>query len=136
MTLAGLLLRKTVECAESQDEIDGMNADDRPVGEELREYAERGSVPGIVERRDNHARVGDIEVRVARGEAEPAVINRRRHWKEDHLGFRAVFKPHPGPEVDLRVPSIDMSAHAGTKQRVRGPALATIREGLAGEFGG
>lgn len=35
-----------------------------------------------------------------------------------------------------RLAKLNMTAHAGTKQRVRGPALERIRAGLAEEFGG
>lgn len=35
-----------------------------------------------------------------------------------------------------RLGKLNMTAHAGTKQRVRGPALERIRAGLASEFGG
>lgn len=34
----------------------------------------------------------------------------------------------------LRLTKLDMPAHAGTKQRVRGAALAAIRDGIAQEF--
>lgn len=39
-------------------------------------------------------------------------------------------------EQAQRLASIDLNAHAGTKQRVRGHALASMREGIEREFAG
>ena len=66
--LPGLLLCKTMECPEPPHQVDGVYADDGPVCEEFREYPECGPVAGIVERRYDNARIGDIEIRVARGD--------------------------------------------------------------------
>jgi len=95
--LAGLLLREAVECPVPEYEIDGVYAYDRPVCEKLREHAECGPVTGIVKGRDDHARVGDVEVGVARREAYAVEVQGGRHREEDDLWFsnrlQAAFRP-------------------------------------------
>ena len=60
-----LLLRQAVQRAEAEDEVDAVNADDLAVGEELGQGIEGDAVGRIVERRNEHEAVGDVEVGVA-----------------------------------------------------------------------
>ena len=46
-----------------------MNADDGPVTEELGKCAQRKAVIGIVKCGDKHCGVGDVEIRITRGDA-------------------------------------------------------------------
>src|SRR5687767_7007035 len=64
-----LLLRKTVQRAEPPHEIHGMNAGDRVPRKRFSDSVERDAVVGIVERRYKNSAIGDVEVRVAGGEA-------------------------------------------------------------------
>jgi len=43
-----LLLGQAVQCAVAEDEVDGMDADDGAVGEQLRENTERNPVVRVV----------------------------------------------------------------------------------------
>ena len=81
----GLLLRKTVQRPESPDEIDGVYSDDGTIGEAIGEDVQRDAVIGIVERRDDHDAVGDVEVRVARGESLAVHDDRAGEGKVDDL---------------------------------------------------
>ena len=55
-----LLLRQTVQCAESQHEVNGMDPDDRTIGEELGQNSECDSVVRIIECRHDDGGVRDI----------------------------------------------------------------------------
>jgi enoyl-CoA hydratase len=56
-----------------------------------------------------------------------------------NAGFLDAVYPHAevltrAREEAQRLTKLDMNAHAGTKQRVRGPALAKVHEGIEQEF--
>src|SRR5262249_62101628 len=53
---AGLLLRQTVQRPEPPHQVDGVDADDRAVGEQVGKRPERHAVGGVVERRHDHGR--------------------------------------------------------------------------------
>src|SRR5438552_1343178 len=74
-----LLLRHTVERAEPEHQISGVNADHAPPGEELGEGLERLPVARVVEGRDQHRRVSDVEVRVAGRQALAVEDDGRGH---------------------------------------------------------
>src|SRR5215467_9933080 len=65
----GLLLSQAVQRAEAEDEVAARNADDFASWEKASKGIKRGTIGGIVKGRNDHDFVGDVEVRVAGGEA-------------------------------------------------------------------
>src|ERR1051325_7846746 len=86
-----LLLGQAVERAEPKYEVDGMNAHHRPVAEQFAERAERDAVVRVIERRDDHRRVADVKIRVARRQPPIAEVQRRRHRQRYDLRTRTVL---------------------------------------------
>ena len=69
LTRLWLLLRQAVQRAQSPHQIDGVNADHLAAREQAGQDVQCVAVVGIVERRHQHAVVGDIEVGVTRRQA-------------------------------------------------------------------
>ena len=88
MRSCGLLLGEAVEGAEAPDQVDGVDADDLAVGEATGDDVEGVAVVAVVEGGDEDERVGDVEVRVAGGEALAFEDYGRRHGEFDYFeGF-------------------------------------------------
>jgi len=56
-----------VNGSETPHQIHGVDPDDRAIGKQLGENAERDTILGIVERRNEYRGVGDVEVGVTGG---------------------------------------------------------------------
>jgi len=78
--------------AKAQHQIHRVNAHHGPVLEQLAQDAERNAVIWIVECRNDHARVADVEIRIACRQPIAVVNQRRRHRQRNDLRFRAIFK--------------------------------------------
>src|SRR6202011_1283939 len=65
--LCRLLLRQTMQRTQSPGKVHGVNADYDATREEIGKDAEREAIAGVVERRDENALVGDVEIRIAGG---------------------------------------------------------------------
>src|SRR5713226_9574162 len=63
-----LLLGHAVERAETEDEVAAGDAHDFAIGKQTGESIERDAIVRIVERRDDHDFIGDVEIGVAGGE--------------------------------------------------------------------
>ena len=72
--------------AEAPDQIDGMDADDLAVGEEAGQGVQSDAVGRVVEGRDEHEAVGDVEVGVAGREPLAFEDDRAGHRQRDDLG--------------------------------------------------
>src|SRR5512135_550678 len=97
---ARLLLRKAVDRAEAEDEVDGVDADDPAVGEERGQGVERLAVGRVIEGRDEHQAVGDVEVGIAGWEPLPPEDDRLGHRQVDDAERLAVLvarRPEPPP---------------------------------------
>lgn len=64
-----LLLRQAVERSQAQDEVHGVDANHRPVGKQLGQDPQGLAVGRVVERRHEDGRIGNVEIRVAGGQA-------------------------------------------------------------------
>ena len=82
-----LLLRQAMQRTGTEHEINGMNADDRPVLEQFAQNAERNAVVWIIERRDNDAGVGDVEIHIACWQAPTVKVKRCWHGQRHDFGF-------------------------------------------------
>jgi len=71
-----------------------MDPDDGTIGQKLGENAERNSILGIVERRDEDSRIGAVEVGVTGGKPDAVEIEWGGHWEVDHLDARPSFQVH------------------------------------------
>src|SRR5207249_8961041 len=80
-----LLLSETMQRSQPPHQIDGVDSHDRSILDQLGEHAEGHAVLRIVERRHQDGAVGDVEVRIARGEALAVEMERRGHRQIDHL---------------------------------------------------
>ena len=69
-----LLLRETMQSAKPIHQVNCVNANNRPIGDELGEDSERLAVVWIVERRNDYRCIADVEIRVARGETNPVDV--------------------------------------------------------------
>src|SRR5215471_3823866 len=88
-----LLLGQAMQGAESPDQIDGVDAYDRTVLDQLRQDAQCEAIFWVVERRHQNRRVANIEVRIAGRQPAAVEIERRRHGKGHKLGPRAILQP-------------------------------------------
>lgn len=59
--------------AEAPDEVEGVDADDAAFREQVGEYAEGNTVVRVVECGDEHGRICDQEICVARGQTLAAI---------------------------------------------------------------
>jgi putative salt-induced outer membrane protein YdiY len=75
-----LLLRETVQRAETPDQIHGVNADDGAVAEQFTQNAERDAVVRVVERRHDNSGVANVKIRVACRQSLAIKIKWQRHW--------------------------------------------------------
>ncbi len=64
-----LLLGHAMQRAESPDQIDAVDADDLAIGKQLGQNVQRHAVVGIMKCRHQHQPIGDIEIRIAGGQA-------------------------------------------------------------------
>src|ERR1043166_5808939 len=71
--------------AQAPDEVDAMDSHDFAVGEAVGDDAEGAPVVRVVEGRDDHDAVRDVEIRVARRDALPIENDRRRHGKRNYI---------------------------------------------------
>ena len=62
-----LLLRKAMQGAKTEDQIDTVNSNDMAVGEEFGQGVQGDAIGGIVEGRNQNEPVGDVEVGIAGG---------------------------------------------------------------------
>src|SRR5262249_47566855 len=88
-----------------------------------------------------HYGVETARLRLAPAWFSHATLTGTLYGPQDALraGFLDAVCPHAevltrAREEAQRLTKLDMPAHAGTKQRVRGPALATLRAGIEEEF--
>jgi len=84
-----LLLGQAVQRAQAPDEVDGVDAGHRAVGDEIGEQADGGPIRRIVEGGHDHGRIGDVEVCVARGQPLAGKRRRGRHGQGHDLRPRA-----------------------------------------------
>ena len=82
---ARLLLREAMQGPQPQHEVDGMDADDVAIGEEVGERVEGFAVGGVVEGRDEDGPIGDVEIRVAGRQPQPLEDDWPRHRQLDHV---------------------------------------------------
>ena len=71
-----------------------MDTDHRSVPEQLGEQPQGGAVVGVVEGRDQDARVRDVEVGIARREPPALEAQRLGHREEGDLRLRAILEAH------------------------------------------
>ncbi len=88
----GHFVGEAVDGSEAPDEVARVDADDAAVGEDLSEDTQGDAVQGVVECGDEHGAVGDVEVRVARGQALPVKNHGRGHGQGDDVQAPAVFE--------------------------------------------
>ena len=77
--LSRLLLGQTVQGAESEDEIDGVDARYRAIFEEFSQDAKSDAIVRIIEGRHQHGLVGDVEIGVTGRQPPPIKMERRGH---------------------------------------------------------
>jgi len=83
-----------VECAEAENQIHGVNADDGPRGEQFGQDAECATVERIVEGGHEHGGIADIKVGVTGGEAEALEVERAGHGQTDDMRASTVLQAH------------------------------------------
>src|SRR5204862_2970709 len=81
-----LLLRQTMQCSESPDQIDRMNADYRATRKCFGDTVQRDAILRIIERRYEHSAIGDVEIRVAR--RQPLSVHHHRSREGNRQGFK------------------------------------------------
>ena len=85
------LLRHAVEGAESPDEVAGINWHDVAARKHIGQGVECDAVVGIVEDRDQHRSIRDIEIRVAGGQAPAFEDDWARHRNFYHVEALAIL---------------------------------------------
>src|SRR2546422_115337 len=90
-----LLLSQAVQRPQPPHQIDSMDPNDWAIADQFGEQPERSTVVRIMERRHETHVVGDVEIRIARGEPLALEGKRCRHRQGDDFDFRAVLEPHP-----------------------------------------
>ncbi len=85
------LLREAMERPQTEDEVAAVEADDLTTGEEVGQDLERLVVGRIVEHRDEHQAVGDVEVGVAGRQTLALEDHRLGHRQLDHTHGDAVL---------------------------------------------
>jgi hypothetical protein len=71
-----LLLGEAMDGTQSPDKIDGVNAQHDAIGKEVFENTQGDKIVRVIEGRDEHRSVADVEIRVTRGETASIEIDR------------------------------------------------------------
>ena len=87
-----VLVAQAVDGAKPPDQIDGVDAHDVTFGEEVLQGVQGDSVVGIVEGRNEDRPVGDIEVRIAGGQAQTLEVEWPGHGQGNDVELRAILQ--------------------------------------------
>ncbi len=88
----GLLLRQAVERSQAPHKVHRVYADHRAIGKQVRQDAESQAIIRIVECRNEHGLVRDVEISVAGGQPLALQVQGGGHRNERQLGPSAVFQ--------------------------------------------
>ncbi len=85
-------MRHAMQSPQSPDQVHRVNPDDRAVGKEFAENAQRDSILGVVEGGNQNRSVGNIEISVTGGKANALEEQRVWHGQIDYLQSRAILQ--------------------------------------------
>ena len=89
LACAGYLLGHAVDCAEAEDQVSTVDADDFAIEEIFRKDVQRNAVIRIVEDRNENEFVGNVEIGIARGKSLSIEID----WSGHREFFYAKLPP-------------------------------------------